>query len=570
MKNKKTKKRSANIIKTALIILSIVIINLISSKAFFRLDLTGEKRYTISEGTREILTNLEDVVVIRIYLDGELNIPFQNFQNSIVELLDEFHVYGRNNLHYEFVDPFDKLSEQDLQNVLADFESKGLKVSNIYQRKKDGSKTEKLILPGASIIYNGTEISLNLLVNNPSKSGEENLNSSIETLEYKFINTINNITSTEIEKIAFLEGHSEWPDPFVADIMKELSKAYQVDRGIMDGRPGILNAYSAIVVAGPVVQFTEQDKYVIDQYIMQGGKVLWLLDAVNVDFDSLSMGRSLAYPNMINLDDMFFKYGIRINPNIIQDAQCSRLPVNVALQGEAPRFQAEPWNYYPLISPQKSNLITNNINDIQLRFASTIDTIQARKNIKKTPLLVSSFNSKIQKTPRIVELQEISTPITEINYDSPNQLVGVLLEGEFESVFNNRMIDEYFSIPPLNRLNTSVETKMIVVSDADIIRNEIKRSTQGSGIFPLGFDRLTNQTYGNKEFLVNALNYLTGNDGLLELRGREFKLRLLDRKKLSNERVKWQIINVVMPILLIVLLGIAYSFMRKRRYTRQL
>ncbi len=568
MEKRHKKNRTGIIASTSLIILIIIVTNLISSKAFFRIDLTSEKRYTVSDDTKNILKNLNDVVFVRIYLDGELNIPFQNFQKSIIELLDEFKIYGRNNLEFEIVDPFENLDNKSMQNVLYELDSKGLKASNIYHRKKDGSKTEKIVIPGAEIIYKGVEVPVNLLVNNPAKTSEQNLNSSIESLEYNFISTIKNITAEEIEKIAFIEGHDEWPDPFVADIMKELSKSYQVDRGVINGKPGILDNYEAVVIAGPEKEFSEKDKYVIDQYIMQGGKVLWLIDAVTVDFDSLATGYSIALPNELNLDDMFFKYGVRINKNLIQDAQSSRLPVNVALEGEAPRFQAEPWIYYPLVSPRSGSIITNNLNKIQLKFASQIDTLEARSEIRKTPLLTSSKNSKALEIPRLIELKEINTPVTKINFDAPNQLLGILLEGKFESVFKNRMLSDYFDTPPPNRSDKSKETKMVIISDADIIRNEVKRTAKGPSIFKLGFDRLTNQTYGNKDFLVNVLNYLTDNSNLLKLRGREFKLRLLDRKKVTDERLKWQLINVLLPILTIITFGIFYNWNRKRKYTR--
>jgi ABC-2 type transport system permease protein len=567
MKKRNIKSAYNSLIATSLVILIIVVINLISSKVFFRLDLTSEKRYTISEDTRSILKNLNDVVFIRIYLDGELNIPLQNFQKNIVELLDEFKIYGRSNFDYELVDPFENLSEQEQENVKNELSEKGFKVTQIEQRKKDGSRLRKLIIPGAMVIYNGVEIPVNMLLNNPRKSAEENLNNSKESLEYNLISTIKNITAENTDKIAFIEGHGEWPSPFVGDIMSELSKTFQIDRGAINGKPGIMDNYKAIIIAGPILEFSEQDKFVIDQYIMHGGKVLWLLDAVNVNLDSIAMGYSVALPNQLNLEDMLFKYGVRLNTNIIQDAQSSNLMVNVALQEEQPKFQPEQWIYYPLITPKKSNNITNNLNRILLQYAGNIDTISARSNIRKTPLLTSSIYSKIQTIPRVIELSEIATPITQIDFDAPNQLMGVLLEGKFESVFKNRMLDEYFETSPPNRMDESVENKMVVIADADIIRNEVVRTPQGPQVIPLGYDRITSNTYGNKDFLLNVLSYLTDDANLLNLRGREFQLRLLDRKKIIEQRLKWQIINVLLPILIIILAGIIYSAVRKHKYS---
>lgn len=568
MEKKSTNTAYKNILSLSLVLLIILMINLISGKVFFRLDLTTEKRYTISDDTKSILRNLDDVVFIRIYLDGDLNIPLKNFQKNIVELLDEFKVYGRSNFEYELVDPFEGLSIPDQENVKLELDAKGIKVTQIDQRKKDGSRIKKLIVPGGMIIFNGVEIPVNLLMNNPRKSAEQNLNNSKEALEYNLISTIKNITAETTEKIAFIEGHGEWPSPFIGDIMSELSKTFQIDRGAINGQPNILDSYAAIIIAGAVQEFSEQDKYVIDQYVMQGGKILWLLDAVNVDFDSLASGYSVALPNNLNLDDMFFRYGVRLNQDIIQDLQSSALLVNVALMGEEPKFQPEQWIYYPLINPKKSNNITNNLNRILLQYASSIDTISARDNIRKTPLLTSSVYSKVLSVPRVIELSEIATPYTEIDFDAPNRLMGVLLEGEFESVFKNRMLNEYFETPPGNTMEKSVETKMVVIADADLIRNEIKRTPQGPQVLPLGYDRLTGMTYGNKDFIVNVISYLTDENNLLELRGREFQLRLLDRKKLGEQNLKWQIINVLLPILLIIIAGMLYTYIRKSRYAK--
>lgn len=554
--------------KTILLIVFLVLVNLLSTGYFFRIDLTSEKRYTLSDETKNLLKNLNDIVFIRIYLDGELNIPLKHFQKNIIETLDEFKVFAGNKLEYELVDPFDGVNEKTRQKILGELNEKGLNPVNIRHSGKDGSVSEKIVIPGAMIIYHGTEIPVNLLLNNPGKSGEENLNNSIESLEYTFIGNIKNLTSETTSKIAFIEGHGEWPDPFVGDMMKELSRSYQIDRGRLNNQPGILDNYAAIVVAGPVREFSEADKYIIDQYIMNGGKVLWLVDAVNVDFDSLANGYSLAIPNNLNIEDMFFRYGIRINYNLIEDAQCTFIPVNVALAGSPPNFQPAPWLYYPVISPPSNNPITQNLNMVLCRFASSIDTIEARKNIKKTPLLVSSPQVITRETPAIVRLDEINKPPSANDFTLPPQVIGILLEGKFESVFKNRSVINYFDKIPANKKDEGVETKQIIISDADIIRNDVKQTPSGPSISPLGFDRYSNQTFGNKDFLANALSYLTDNKNLLALRGREFKIRLLNRTKLNSERLKWQVINVGMPVLLMLLTALIFSTIRRARYSK--
>ncbi|MBN1117361.1 MAG: gliding motility-associated ABC transporter substrate-binding protein GldG [Bacteroidales bacterium] len=565
----KHKKRfSDKYLSLAIVLAVILLASILSANNFFRIDLTSEKRYSLSDQTKEILTNLDDLVYIRVYLDGELNIPLRKFQKNITEMLEEFKAYAGSELDYEFTNPFDGANEESRTRILSDLNLKGLHAVNIHNRGKDGSISEKVVVPGAVVIYNGIEIPLNLLVNNPGKSGEENLNSSVESLEYTFISTIKNLTSQSIPKIALLEGHGEWPDAYMGDFMKELSKSYQVDRGRLGGRVDILDTYEALIIAGPVMEFSEQEKFIIDQYIMKGGKVMWILDAVNVDFDSLAMGASLAIPNNLNIEDMLFRYGVRINADLLMDAQCSFIPVNVALAGNPPNFQPVPWLYYPLISTENSHPITQNLNRIWLRFASSIDTIEARKNIKKTPLLVSSGMNLLKNTPSFISLSELNTPPAENEFSNTKRITAVLLEGIFESVFKSRSLEDYFDEEPDERLDLSSPTRMIIVSDADIIRNDVKQTAQGQNISPLGFDKYTNQTYGNKDFLVNAINFLTDKNNLLGLRGREFKIRLLNRVKTENERLKWQLINILAAPLFLILFGILFSFYRTRKYTR--
>jgi ABC-2 type transport system permease protein len=567
MENTRQKLRNRHITTAILVLLGILLLNLLAQKKFFRVDLTSEKRYTLSDDTKKILSNLNDVVFVRIYLEGNLNIPLKQFQKNILELLDEFRIYAGNRLQYELIDPFAGADPSLHQKIEEDLMKKGLKPTNIHITAKDGTVTDMMVVPGAIIAYKGSEVPLDLLMNNRWKSSEENLNNSIETLEYSFISTIKNITAEKINKIAFIQGQGEFPQVFVGDIMKDLSKSFQIDFGTIHGTPGILDPYKAIVIAGPVKAFTEADKFVIDQYVMKGGKVLWLLDGANVDFDSLANGQSIALPNNVNLDDMLFRYGVRINPDLVEDAQCNQLPVNVALAGNTPNFQPAPWMYYPVIVPSDRNEITQKTNLILLRFVSPIDTIAARKEVKKIPLLITSQVCRIRKVPAVINLAEISMQPDPKTFNSPNRLVGILLQGKFESVFKNRMLSGIIDSVPDKVLSESVETKMIVISDADIIRNDIRNTAKGTSIIPLGYDRFTDQTFGNKDFLINAISYLANEMDLLKLRGREFQLRLLDKHKISSERMKWQLINILLPVILLVIFAVAYHFIRKFKYT---
>lgn len=563
-------------IQIILILVILVFVNMLSGKMFFRLDLTSEKRYSISEETKEILRNLEDIVLVRVYLDGELNIPFNNFKKSIIELLDEFKVYGKNNIQYEFVDPFSGLSDAEIENVILDLNAKGLRPTSIRQKGK-GESSSKLAVPGAMVVYNGVEYAVNLLVNLQGQAGQHNLNASTETLEYNFIQTIKNITAKQVEKIAFLEGHGEWHDIFLEDIMKDLSKSFQIDRGQINGQPGIMDSYKAVIIAGPTKEFPEADKYVLDQYLMQGGKVLWLLNGASVNRDSLALGNTIAFPNPLNLDDLFFKYGVRINNNIVQDMQSGFVQLNTALANEKPRFERMQWPYSILASPPQNNSITKNLNKVQLQYASSLDTVGARSKIKKTPLLLSSGSSNLLETPRVITLSEASQVISKKKFAAPSQMLGVLLEGEFESVFKNRMIDQYFKFPPAKRLDNSTETKMAIISDGNIIKNEIYQTKEGYASLPLGYDRNVNYTYANKKFILNLINYLTGNANLMNLRSREFKLRLLNQSKIEGETkflgfismksgLAWQLYNIFIPILVVILFAVLLGIIRKKRF----
>ncbi len=569
--NKNTAKRitgSNDLVMLAGAVAIILLINVITQNLFFRMDLTSEKRYTLSQDSREILRDLNDIVFIRVYLEGDLNIPFKKFQDNIHDLLDEFKIYGKSNLQYEFLNPFEDESQEMQEKIIGQLYDKGLRPTNIRQRDKEGAVSEKIIFPSVLIGYKNIEIPLNLLLNNPGIGADQNLNNSIESLEYNFISTIKNIVSKKTEKIAFLEGHGELNELEVNDISHELSKSYQIDRGILHGIAGVLDEYKAVIVAKPTRQFSEQDKFVIDQYIMNGGKILWLIDAVQVSLDSLVNGEGIAFIPQLNLDDMLFRYGVRINPVLVQDIQCNVIPVNMALRGNPVNFQPAPWLYYPLISPPDNHPVTRNLNLIYCRFANSIDTIGARKNIRKTPLLSTSQMSKIKKVPALVSLKEIQNTPQKQEFNASGLLLGVLLEGTFESTFKNRGLDQYFTEQPQIK-EIGVKTKMAIIADGDIIRNDVKFTAQGPSIQALGYDRFTKQTFGNKEFLVNLIQYLADDNNLLELRGREFKIRLLDKEKLVSEKSKWMAVNMILPSLFVLLFGVFFYFVRKHRFSLQ-
>lgn len=558
-----------NIVELLLALVIILIINYIASNAYFRLDLTADKRYTLSEPTHEILDSLDDIVYLEIYLDGEMPIGFQRMQKAIYELMDEFRVIAGNNIQYQFVNPSESNDESERNAFYQDLYERGLEPTNVKDRDDEGGIAEKILFPGAIINYKDKEVAVNLLVNNSGLSAEVNLNNSIQSLEYEFIDAIRKLTADQRKRIAFIEGQGELNEYSTGDITRALNEYYDIDRVTIKDYVNILDPYDAIIIAGPTEKYTETSKFIVDQYIMNGGNVLWFMESVQVSMDSLSTGGStFALMNDANLSDQLFKYGVRVNPNIIQDIQCAVIPVNTALGGNQPKFAPAPWLYFPLLNGSNNHPITKNLNMIQSKFPSVLDTVGNNSDIKKQVILRSSSNSKVLNVPLFISLREVSEQPDPATFVMPNNPIAVVMEGKFESVFKNRMIDQYIEGFDIEYKEQSENTKMIVVSDADIIRNEVRHRADGVFITPLGFDRYTKQTYGNKEFVMNAVHFLADESGILDMRSREFKLRLLDKSRIQEERLRWQIINTILPVILVIVFALFIAYIRKNKYTK--
>ena len=559
-------KKARHHLKLDIQVITVLLLAYILSFFFFRIDLTSEKRYTLSPYTKKVLKNLNDIAYVRVYLNGELNIPFRKMQQSLREILDEFRVYGKDNIQYTFINPFESNDAGVREDMFNQLYEKGLKPTNILSNDNEGGSSEKIIFPGALITYKGVEIPVNLLKNNPGIPAEENINNSIQAAEFELIKVISSLSREKAEKVAFIEGHGELDEYQTEDISKELSMYYRVDRGKINGQPGILDDYIAVIIAKPQKHFSEPDKYVLDQYIMKGGRVMWFLDRVETSLDSLAMGSALAVINDLNLEDMLFRYGVRINPVLLQDMQCNLIPVNVALTGNNPEFRPAPWYYFPLLSSPQDNPVTRNLNMIKTEFVNTVDTVGARKGTEKTVLLRSSEFSRVVEAPLIMSLGEIRADPTREDFQKSGLAVAVMLDGTFESVFQNRMISEIMPDSTQSYIPGSRPTKMLIVADGDVIRNDIRVTPREIISLPLGFDRYTQQTFGNKDFVMNAMHYLTGNEELVNLRSREITLRLLDKAKIKEDRPFWIIINTALPVVIIILAGILYNILRKRKY----
>jgi ABC-2 type transport system permease protein len=550
----KSRKR-IHIIQPVIVMAMIVMINFIASLLFYRFDLTAEKRYSLSKETKVILRDLDEIVYVRVYLEGDLPVGFTRLNSAIRELLDEFRVYAPQNLQYEFIDPVADPDPQIRRNLFNQLYSSGLQPTNVQVRAKDGSISQKIVFPGAIISFEETDVAVNLLKNNPGLPGEVNLHQSIQSLEYEFISMIKTLSSDTIARVAFLEGQGELDAYQVGDITKDLANFYQVDRGAIGGRYGSLDDYQAVIIAKPVKVFSEADKFVIDQYIMKGGKVLWLLDPVQVSMDSLFMGMTFALYIPLNIED-----------HLVEDIQCHVIPVNKGLAGTQAQWEFRPWYYFPLISPRNDHPVTRSLNMIKIEFGSDIDTVGDNPAIKKTVLLATSPYSRVVAVPAEISLRETEQPPSQTEFNRSHLPLAILLEGNFESVFTNRSIPDVQSNEPIQFYGISQFTRMIVIADGDIIRNEVIESPNGPVIAPLGFDRYTSETFGNKDLILNAVNYLTDETGLISLRGREFRMRLLDRQRILEESDKWKIINTAVPVLLVISFGAGIGVYRRRRF----
>ncbi|PKP11653.1 MAG: gliding motility-associated ABC transporter substrate-binding protein GldG [Bacteroidetes bacterium HGW-Bacteroidetes-4] len=553
----------------------ILLVWFIAQFVFTRIDLTADKRFTLSEHTKQELKSIDDIIYFRIYLDGEMPAGFKRLQHAMREILDEFRVYGKDNIQYEFIDPSENSDPKARNELFKYLYEKGLQPTNLQVKEKDGSNSQKIIFPGMLMSYQGKEVAVNVLKNYAGYSPEGNLNSSIQALEYELAYAMHKLTTESAPKVAFIDDYGMLSLTEVEDIGTTLSDFYEVYRMRINEYPYSLidslgnNNFKLIVIAKPQKAFSEKNKFLIDQFIMNGGSVLWLIDQVDVNTDSLAYTRStLALNRELNLDDMLFTYGIRINYNLIQDLQCATIPVNTALAGQQPQFAPAPWVYYPLMNPVSAHPISKNLDVVKSEFANAIDTVGNDGNIKKEILLTSSKYSRQVSVPALIDLSMISERQDPDRFTSSFLPTGVLLEGTFQSVFANRVLPFDASVYGNKPITLSQATKMIVISDGDIIRNYSQRNGNKQEALPLGFDRFTRQTFANKEFILNCINYLCDLEGLMDARSKEYKLRMLDKLKITRERLFWQSINLLLPVLLIVLLGIAYNYYRKRKYAQ--
>jgi len=556
----------------------IVLINLIGSFAFYRLDLTSDKRYTLSPTTRKMLKDLDGAVTFKVYLEGDFPAGFQRLRNETREMLNQFRAYSKN-IQFQFIDPSAGKDKNQLDAMYMQLAKSGLNATDLQVKDKTGM-SRKIIFPGAVVSYNGKEMPLDLLLTQVGKPPAEVLNNSVQALEFGLTNVIRKLSISQKPKIAFIEGHGELAPIYTASIEAALSEYYDIDHVRIGGQSSALttksqngtannstvNKYKAIIIAKPDSAFSkdELDKFVIDQFIMRGGKALWLVDPVHAEMDSLRIkDRTYALANDLNLDDMLFNYGVRLNSNLVVDMNSLPIPVVIDQKGNQKLI---PWLFFPLLVPTSNHPIVRNLSAIKTEFVSSLDTVEA-PGVTKTILLSTSRYSRVLNTPVTLSLSYLYQEPDATQFNQPYQPAAVLLEGEFTSLFLNRIPQESADSPQMAFVGKSSKTAMIVVADGDVIKNQLQPGEVRPTPLQLGYDRYTGQQFGNKDFVLNAMNYLCDDSGLLSVRSREVKLRALDASVVENERVKWQLINTIVPILLVLVFAFAQGYWRRKRYT---
>ncbi len=544
------------------IMVVLFIFNFIFSFYFFRWDLTSEKRYTLSPYTKQFLKQLDDIVYFKIYLSGELPPEFNKLKKEVKEMLDEMRVIN-DNIQYEFVDINSIGNKEDIKNLEKQLYDKGIIPEQVVE-KKQNKTSQSLVWPGAIVSYKGKETVWQIFSRQLGFTPQENINHALNEIEYGICNTINKLKRKRRPEISIVEGHKELDTLRMYDFIRALSDEYNVSRIKINHKLYALKNLDAIIIAKPDTFIDEKDKFIIDQFIMKGGKVLWLIDPVKLNMDSFRLkGFSLALNNETNLEDMLFRYGVRVNADLIQDLQCAAIPVNIGFAKGQPNFKLFPWIFYPLIMPNTNHPIVKNLDLIKTEFVSTIDTLST-SGIKKTILLTSSKNTRVTPVPLRVSLAITQFRLKESAFNHGPKPIAVLLEGTFKSLYANRIPTIIMEDSTIQFKEVSKPNKMIVISDGDIAKNDFNRST--GMIYPLGYDKYTNQTFANKQFLLNCMNYLLDDTGILQLRSREVKLRLLDMKKVSLYKTKWQAYNVLVPPLIILILVLFQHHLRKRKY----
>lgn len=538
----------------------IVIVNQLIARFPFRIDLTEEKRYSISDASKEVLQSLSEPVYVEVFLEGEMPAGFKRLQSAIKETLDQLNYYSDDQIIYAFRDPSIAKSTKARNEYFRSLMQRGLQPTNLNYTR-DGNKTEKLIFPGAIINCYGQEQAVLLLKGNKGATAEEQLNQSIEGIEYELVSAIRNL-STEVRKnVALILGHNEPDSLNLAGLTGALAEKYNVFKVDLPERTSDLLRYDAIILPKPTTAFEESEKYLLDQYIMNGGKALFFIDALRVNMDSASGDGTYAFPYELNLDNMLFKYGVRINRNFVQDVFSGEFPIVAGMTGDQPQIRMLPWPFFPNINTFGDHPVTKNLDVLQMKFVSTIDTVKA-DGVDKIPLLMTSQYSMVSASPVKVAFNELQKNLDPQRFNAGSQVVSYLLKGHFTSLYKNRILPK--GVDKTTFKGDGEEAAILVCSDGDMIRNEF--DLQSGEPLELGLSPYNGQKFANGDFVLNALDYMLNENGIITSKSKEIKIRPLDKVKIGEEKLWWQLFNLLLPILLLVLYGVLRVYLRKRKY----
>ncbi len=555
-----------NNIKSLLIAVAVLLVlNIIGDYFFHRFDLTKDKRYTLSTTSLNIIKQVQNPLYVKIYLQGDLPAEFKRLQNETRDLFEEFQAYNKN-IVFELVDPLE--NEDESMDNIKNLYLKGLTPINITVDDK-GKQSQAMVFPWAIAVYNNKEVNIPLLKNIMGASTTEKVVGSVQHLEYSIADAINKITKDKQKKVAVIKGNGELQDVQIAKFLMQIRESYHIGPFTLDsvarnpmGSLEALQKYDLAIIAKPTETFTDAEKQVLDQFIINGGKTLWLVDQVNMEMDSLynDSGATLAFPRDLNLNEMFFKYGFRINPDLVKDEQGSPIKLATGDPGSAAQFQEFNWKFNPQVYPISRHPIVKNLGGIKFDFANSIDTL--KNGIKKTILLQSSKYSKKIGTPAEINLNIVAEETSPNHYlNTGNIPLSILLEGSFHSMFENRVL-------PFDQKSfeaKGMDSKMIVISDGDLIKNQLDKNLEP---VELGYDQRSGNLYDNKDFLMNCVNYLLDDSGLINIRSKDLDLPLLDKEKVYENYTRTQILTIALPLLFLGIFGVVFTFFRKKKYSK--
>jgi len=555
------------------LLILVVAVNFLAAAFHTRLDLTKEKRYILSKATKQLLKNLNEPVMIDVFLKGDFPSGFKKLSLSASELLEEFKESGKRNIIYSFYEPDEMISaDRKYADTLL---SMGAAPINLTVQLKAGEQ-QQFVFPVAWIRYKDRSTLVNLYTGGKRVITPEELNSAEALMEYQFINAINKITEETKAFVGYAVGNGEPDGPEVQDLIEgTLRPNYQLFTLNLPSQPSIPDTFKVLMIVKPTITFTEDEKFKLDQYVMRGGKIIWMIDDLAAEMDSLKLNaRTVAFERNLNLTDQFFRYGARINPDLVMDLQCDFLPFIAGGTPENPQYEFLKWNYFPLFESKNNHPINKNLRLISSRFANSIDTVKA-EGIKKTFLLQSSATSRKIGTPAIISLDENRNAPEDEKFKANDIPVAVLLEGKFRSLYEGRVSKD--KADTLNAKGTPFigknnnDNKMIIIADGDMALNDF--SPQQQQVLPMGLNKYTVGTnyeyqFANRDLILNCLEYMVNDVGIMETRNKDFVLRVLDTKKVSEQKLTWQIINIIVPLLLIILFGVIYQMVRKMKYSR--